>query len=92
MRHDKTSKINKTNKTENTLVGMSKNIISFVVMAIIVFFTVNTAIYYALVMCAGVDIETSALIGAIISVTVIILLDYKEFHFYQKMRQFIKDI
>lgn len=83
---------NKTNKTRNILVGISKNIISFVVMAIIVFFTVTTSIHYALVMCAGVDIETSALVAAIISVVVVILLDYKEFHFYQKMRQFIKDI
>ena len=84
-------KYNRISKIGDILISISKNIILFVIMATIVFYIVGMLVYYVLLM-AGVNIETSALVGVIVSVAMIMILDYKKFHFHQKKQQFIEDL
>ena len=53
---------------------------------IAVFLVMSIVTYYMLLEYAGMDIEISALIAGVISAIIIMVLDFKKFHFREKMR------
>lgn len=73
-------------KVKNWLLKVLKYSILFATMATAVFLAMSIVTYYVLFEYAGMDIETSALVAGIISAIIILLLDFKKFHFSEKMR------
>ena len=79
--------VDKIVKIGNWLFKVLKYSMLFAIMANIVFLTISIISYYILIEYAGINFEISALMTGLISVIIIVVLDFKKFHFRKKVHQ-----
>lgn len=70
---------------------MFKNATLFAIMATVVLSVISIFTYHVFIVIIGTDLETTAVIASIISAIIVVVLDFKVFHFRQKMRQRISN-